>query len=205
MVKKFQGFCLPENIDENLPAYVDAFNDFNHAGCWAVLSTQHADCNGFMCPDCILNGEHTHMRAFADYARSRGFEITRPGYTDGVPALKAGDVIKYADEDKVRYLLMMSAECAYELRRTNSGIEIAPTYWGINTSDYEKQLILSNVLAIYRAKVGWPFWVPSMLERIVDQTAATGLYWSREEAKEMTVDEISKELGYRVKVVGDKK
>ena len=205
MVKKFQGFCLPANIDAELAAYVDAFNDVNRTGCLAVVSMQHADCDGFTCPDCILRSSHKQMCAFANYARSKGFKITRPGYTDGVPLLKTGDVVKYEDEGKVRYLLMMSAECAYELRRTSSGIEIASTYWGISTSDYEKHLILANVLAIYRAKVGWPFWVPSMLERIVDQTAATGLYWSREEAKEMTVAQIEKALGHKIKVVGDQK
>ena len=106
-----------------------------------------------------------------------------------VPVLRTGDVIK----DKLgRWILVMTPHEGYQLNPETSRIEF--------------HVFLSHAIpvVIHRDPDTGVFAAYDLL-RIIQGKAQQYLYWKEDTVKEMTVDQISKELGYTVKVIGNGK
>jgi hypothetical protein len=105
-----------------------------------------------------------------------------------VPVLRTGDVIK----DKLgRWILVMTPHEGYQLNPETSRIE------------FHAFLSHSIPVVIYRDPDSGVF-AAHDLQRIIQGKAQNQyLYWKEAAVKEMTVDQISKELGYTVKVIGN--
>lgn len=109
--------------------------------------------------------------------------------------LKTGMVVETRNGEK--YLVMLNPDCEdMELINFNGGY--MPLYY------YNNELIPAklftrdfDVVKVY--SVGW-----TIRDLLSDKECMEfKLIWKREEQKEMTIEEIEAELGYKIKIVGD--
>lgn len=220
----FNGYAVPKGAfdDDNFKKIVDVFNLATYDECLGhhplLGENIQMRCGSTDCRKCILrctaaDGDvaESHRRAFADYARRRGYTITRPGY-GFLQTLHPGDVVVTEEEAKGRcYWLVVTPGLWYRIERT-----VVHSYYGVDVKLTQRRKILagrvpdSSVIAVLRApdNRGGAFSALQLLEIIEGRRDCDWVvYEKRKEdpVKEMTVDEISKALGYTVKVVGQER
>jgi hypothetical protein len=105
-----------------------------------------------------------------------------------MPALQFGDVVKYDDGP---YGIVGNTDVHF---LTNKDGIMSIT--GVGRS----KTVVKNIIKVFRISSGEGF-RQGELYRIYTGLAAGFVIWEKQQVREMTVDEISKELGYTVKVV----
>lgn len=177
-VEMFRGFTVPSYHD--LKNNVDEFNK----GAWAYCSGE--DCDGISCADCLFccNAEYdkSKISAFAEYAKSKGYEITRPGCGEGTPhATTPGELTvrfkKLHPDAKVPYQATPGS-AGFDLTATSKktkkdsflryvveygtglAVEIPKGYVGLlfpRSSIYKKDMLLTNGVGVidsdYRGEI----------------------------------------------------
>lgn len=185
MVKTFKGFVVPELLDtEKGRAFVNKI--FKSKDVWAgcALTGCGQYCKGIACGSCIcslLPGSEFRCNALEEYVRKYS----------GVPELEPGDIVRIGDGFYVHI-------------QHNRAYRVHDNYiFDIHLN--QPEIIDTGVVAAVYRKVG-ELHTTSEIKAILRGSYEEEPYWKRPESvKEMTVDEISKALGYKVKVVGDEK
>ena len=214
MYEEFKGFKVPRPHDDTtynsvMSQTVDKFNEGEDVG-----RCSHVYCQGIGCSRCLFrwNGKHGDevIRAFAEYAHSKGYKITRDGLTtacNSKPELVPGMVIKTVDGS---FYLYIGAEKfkAQKIVKTSYGSadfsvigsryedldesQISSIfYWDDNRapSRFGKGLSSFNVMAVLRGSITKDGCIKE---------------WKKLAPVKMTVSEIAEKLGYEVEVVADK-
>lgn len=212
---RYAGFDVPAMTHKGLKKLVDSFNAGEQDIC--DDTAPEVDCMRVSCSGCILyphgGDKEARAKAFADYARAKGFEINRNGGTasQGMPEIKPGMLVR--STQGFFYL------CAFRSAREYVFYQLVGTEWGTQLVDHraiphDQDNAFAWVENIYydeRFGVSRS-WLPSSYIRSIvhsDGKKVPCAHWHRPKGttvvKEMTVDEISKALGYKVKVVGNEK
>ena len=142
------------------------------------------------CSDCIFCADDGTIEEFA---KEKGYGMFgKKKKNNAMPALKAGDVVHCEDG---RWVLVINS--------SENGI------WGylINDQTLTQCAVCRNqnrIEEIYRIDDDTNIFGDDELVELVAYRPEKWRIWKRENSvKEMTVDEISKALGYEVKVVGN--
>lgn len=203
---RFKGYIVPSGLDgKKLRAAADKFNaaDSSYGWCCGVGGL---DCVGVGCAECLLCDNHGDAEskrvAFARFLESRGIPVTRPGYgsaNSNMPELKPGMLIQGDTGD---YILVVSSAWGYQVALKENFVVIetqrdVPSesrivkvwYWA---DDPSVALHAGQIREIFRSDGVYPRAVRC---------------WVRPKpaAKKMTVDEVSRALGYTVEIVGNEK
>lgn len=212
----FMGKIVPPTVHGSGRELVEACraDDWNKA-CSCV------DCTRVDCAECFFSrptGNNTadDLKRFADeYEKSH--PSAKPeedkDKDKGMPELKPGDVVIYEcyPGDKKPHKLLHAGCAQYGITTNDSG-DVILSSWGATSTDPK---VVKAASAIYRPTELYYAISMSGLEAIAklplgkypeDVNSSAKLIWKRnEEVKELTVDEISKLLGYKVKIVGSDK
>lgn len=203
-METYKGFKVPPHPKDGLKHAVEDFNS-EDATCGCI----GACCEDVHCQDCIFtlgNASEKSLDAFAEYAAEHGYTITRKGYEyvnmekNVMPELKPGMVVEFRSGDKCLvvtekwgYMLISSSSTA---DRPLAGITART---GLQKDDPNIRRIWAPTnpedIPRYRA-------LSQLAHEDVLDDDSIKLIWERAKVREMTVDEISKALGYEVKVVG---
>lgn len=207
----FMGFEIPEMCYdmEKLKNAAARFNNSERPRAWCLGGD--SGCLGIDCGECLLcdnkgdvpEERERKRKAFAEYLRSKGIPVTRPGYETSVggdmPELKPGMLIQ---KDTGAYIIVVSSTYGYRVTLNGNSVVIetqcsVPSesrivkvwYWG---DDPSIVLHTDQIRGILRPEVNF-----SSVVRC----------WVRPKpaAKKMTVDEVSRALGYTVEIVGNEK
>ena len=177
MVTYFRGYYVPEMGSRGLESCADAFNARLDNRGWCTAAAEEIDCGDVSCKSCLLGvrcgNSGAKIAAFAAYLRSKGLNPIRPGFDDGrMPVVRPGMAI----------LLTDMATRGYVCEAT--GDEVV-AYKMLPGARHRSPLTLDDLRAIMG----------------VDGYKTTAVAeWTR--MKKLTVDEISKLLGYTVEIVG---
>lgn len=213
---RYAGFDVPAMTPEGLKKVVGRFNKGKTNLCSDTFPA--VNCDRIHCSTCILHGEvycggdnEARAKAFADYARAKGFETTRSGDTasQGMPEIETGMVVRLTDGRF--YLCVVKNEnetVLHELRKGDRGVGFVANMHRCFQGRVD--ILHSLITDVYYDGCSRPWLPPSLIVRIVESggTKVACAHWHRPEepvVKEMTVDEIEKALGYKVKVVGNEK
>ena len=216
---RYAGFDVPAMTHGGLKKLVARFNKRVTNLCYETGCS--VDCTGIPCGKCILygiercgGGNEARAKAFVDYARSKGFEITRTEATasEPLPEIEAG--IIYEKEGRL-FIVGGAVSDGWIVYPLGKGCILPnPRY---HKSFWFQQDIEEGVISRVFTD-GGP--VPScwltedQIRAVADddeaRMAVTNVrVWKRKEppkpVREMTVDEISKSLGYEVKAAGNEK
>lgn len=174
---------------------------------------RRVDCTQVDCSACFFYracGED--LKRFAvEYVKTH--PSVKPGVSkDDMPEIKPGDVVIYEcypGDNKPHKLL--HAGCAQYGITTNGSGDVIIYSWGATQTDPK---IVKAASAIYRPSNLYYAITTEGLKAIArlplgeypeDVNSSAELIWKREEVKELTVDEVSEKLGYKVKIVGKEK
>lgn len=205
--RRFRGYIVPSGLDDKkLRAAADKFNAADRPCGWCCGGATMAGCAGVNCRECLLcdnRGDTESKRvAFAQFLESRGIEVTRCGYgsaNSNMPELKPGMLIQ---EDTGDYILVVSSAWGYRVALKENFVVIetqrdVPSesrivkvwYWGDDPSVALHTYQIREIL------------------RPGGRIPVTVRCWVRPKpaAKKMTVDEVSRALGYTVEIVGNEK
>ena len=173
------------------------------------------DCVHVNCSECFFSrscGNNTaeDLKRFADeYEKIYPSAKPEEDKNDGMPEIKPGDVIIYECYPGNSKPLKMLAvgEASYGIAAGDAGT-VKISSWGSFKKEH-----LPKANAVYRGTVDGM--IPNIgLRAIADLELgcypkgvmnSAKLIWKREEVKELTVDEVSEKLGYKVKIVGSDK
>ena len=174
------------------------------SGCCADVPSKA--CSDLDCADCIFNYKHkTEMSALLKFIHAelgKKEEDMCKDSTDcnSFPKLETGDLVLYESKAGEKYLMLVlpNGGHAYSLR---SGAVV------LESVAYDLRHIDTAALKVYRTITDNP--ISSLTISNILAGADVPLYfakcvWSKPEFVELTVDEISEKLGYKVKVVGNK-
>ena len=197
-MKKYKGFIVPNDTDTCLSEQVDAFN--RDAACCAGLPCL---ARPTVCAECLFSrsvpeNKEKRRAAFIEYATEHGYVFNERteqlAKVNEMPALKPGMVVVFRDGD---VHLMVTSNRGYKLEAVGSHVCLG--------EDFEPES--SEIQRIYHIVLDYsPRWPDyTTLYDICNGSDAYDEYivWERPSVKEMTVDEISKALGYEVKVIGN--
>lgn len=205
----FMGFEVP-GMCYDMEKLKNAAARFNNSRVPTVWCHGIASgCIGISCTECLLCDnaanvpEERKRKAFAEYLHRKGIPVTRPGYETSVggdmPELKPGMLIQ---KDTGEYILVVSSKWGYQVALEKGSVVIetqrdVPSeslivkvwYWA---DDPSVALHTGQIQDILRPDGRLPYAVRC---------------WVRPKpaAKKMTVDEVSRALGYTVEIVGDEK
>lgn len=218
-VKKYAGYDVPEMSVDGMKRVVERFN----AGCKHICEgiDDGVECGGIDCTKCILNtcsyfrGEQKQCaRAFADYARSKGFEITRPEATASEPLPEIEPGVTCEIEGRL-FIVGGAVSDGWIMYPLGKGC-ILPEPQYLTSFSLQDMLRCGRISRVFTD--GGPIpscWLTEGQISAVanDDGARMALtnvrVWKWKEppkpVREMTVDEISKALGVKVKVVGNEK
>lgn len=191
----------------------------------ADLSTcTYCDCSGIACSFCMLNDRdcciaylkqhHKHLENYLkDIIKTPKGEETME---NDFPKLKPGMAITFTDYDKLGF--MVSETQIMYIHPHNSYSAIVEDWDSLGDRE-DIDVPYSRIKAVYastdiRNEAGEPIgsFIPLRLARMAeviskgeDPATLPGVkvIWRRQEHKEMTVEEIEKELGYKIKIVGE--
>lgn len=109
--------------------------------------------------------------------------------------LKTGMVVETRNGEK--YLVMLEPDCK-DMELINFKGGYMPLYYYNNELIFTEQSVQGfDVVKVY--SVGW-----TICDLLSDKECMEfKLIWERNEPKEMTIEEIEEELGYKIKIVGD--
>lgn len=216
---RYAGFDVPAMTHEGLKRVVEIFNEGRINIC--EDTNDGVDCIGVSCANCILNthirnpeGQKRCAKAFADYARSKGFEITRAKDTasEPLPEIEAG--IIYESEGRL-FLVGGKLPTGWIVYPLGKGCILPEPHYQAS-SWFQYRFACGAISRVFTDGRGFPsrWLIDEQIRAIVDddeaRMASTGVrVWKWKEppkpVREMTVDEISNALGYEVKVVGNEK
>lgn len=178
-----------------------------------VRACRCVDCKQVKCDECFFyrNTAEDLKRFAVEYVKTH--PSVKPEVSkDDMPEIKSGDVViyeRYPGDDKPHKLL--HAGCAQYSITTNGSGDVILCSWGATSTD---PVVAEAVSAIYRPTRLYRAITLSGLRAIArlplgeypkDVNSSAELIWKREEVKELTVDEVSEKLGYKVKIVGKEK
>ena len=176
------------------------------------------NCSWVSCSECFFSRLHGNstaedLKRFADeYEKVHPNAKPEECNDNGMPDTQPGDVIiyeRYPMDNRPHKLL--HAGCAHYGIITNDFGDVMIESWGAAPTDPE---VVKSASAIYRPTELYHAISMSGLAAIAklpigeypkDVNPSAKLIWRREEVKELTVDEVSEKLGYKVKIVGSDK
>ena len=178
---EFMGYKCPKGIEKvcDNSDFVDNSTKF----------CVNVNCTGIFCNRCLLSAEDGYARQAREKYRNR--------YTSPMPELKPGMIMRYGSNS---FKLLVNAE-------TVSGYGLELTDTGLLELDNYVQIQLYKVTHIYYGPQGSDGLISA--SSIVDLLRNADLHgkhfciWSLDTTRRMTVAEIEKELGYKIKIVAD--
>lgn len=211
MQETFMGKIVPPAVHGSARELVEACraDDWNKA-CNCV------DCTQLDCYECFFSRAHCNntaedLKRFADeYEKVHPSAKPEEDNDSGMPEIKPGDVIIYecypGNSEPLKLLAV--GEATYGIAAGDAG-SVKISSWG----GFKKEH-LPRANAVYRGTVDGM--IPTAGLRAIAELElgcypksvmySAKLIWKREEAvKELTVDEVSEKLGYKVKIVGKEK
>lgn len=202
MIKRFKGVAVPSGVDRNLEE-VHALMSERVEGCiFNATSRCHivglVGCSDIACSNCIC--AHMHRDLLKEYINKTKSEKENSAMEEQIKAiLKPGMVIRTVGGQFFLWIGGVSREC-YRIELTPTGVCIRE-----NIAWFRRYGEVDRVFAdTHESSPAMP--LIAMILSMNGMDASTWVEWKRPEpAKEMTVDEISKALGYKVKVVGNDK
>lgn len=174
------------------------------------------NCAHVKCSECFFfrhNSRDEDLKRFADeYEKANPSAKPEENKNDGMPEIKPGDVVIYEcyPGDKKPHKLLHAGCAQYGITTNDSG-DVIINSWGATSTD---PVVAKAALAIYRPTNLYTAITLSGLAAIArlplgkypkSINSSAKLIWKREEVKELTVDEVSEKLGYKVKIVGSTK
>ena len=208
----FMGKIVPPAMSGKECELVDACmtDDWNRA-CRCL------DCEQVECYECFFHrgsGNNTaeDLKRFAyEYVKTHPSVKPEVNKDDGMPEIKPGDVVIYECYPGCRkpIKLLVAGDATYGIA-AGDGKSVQIICWGCFKKEY-----LPEANAIYRGTDDYKMIPSDGLRDIADLKPGcypeyphvyAELIWKREEeVKELTVDEVSEKLGYKVKIVGSDK
>lgn len=195
MIKTYKGYSIPDCVDN--PLYRDTllYKAASTDSCVACRAGIPAGCDGAHCSDCILQMRATdkvdRLKCLREYVKAN--PVTSP--CEPMPELRPGMLLR---NDKGDFLLYVTPSISLTALSCESGVTTFT--WGVRTPDAER------IREVWWA-AGSDAAVPPgntyciITKGIHDPRVVK--HWKRPNpVREMTVDEISRALGYEVKVVG---
>lgn len=198
MVKTYKGVAVPSGVDSNLEALHASVANGVRGCVFATANSTVGDagCSDVVCPNCICNPRHRDtLKEYLNKAEKESSmeeqikKIVKPGM---VLRTKKGEFFLWIGGAR---------EEVYRLEHVNGRIALA------ECDSFDREY--DDVDAVYANHNGA---TPAVcvfsladLMRGRDCMFAHCVWKRPEPAKEMTVDDISKALGYKVKVVGNEK
>lgn len=219
--EKFEGKYIPKfESEEQLQACV-------LTKAVADLSTcAYCGCEGIECSSCILDNRDCcidYLKQHHECLENGLKDITKTSkgeetMENDFPKLKPGMAITFTDNNKLGF---MTSETQIMYVYPNNGYSMIADGWDL-LGDREDtgSVPYSIIKAVYAASDNYnetielesltPLRLACMEEAIrndEDPATLTGvkLIWCRQEHKEMTVKDIEKALGYKIKIVGEEK
>jgi hypothetical protein len=153
-------------------------------------------------------------------------EIKGVNMDNNVPELKAGHLIQFSktDEYHSRFALMMNDREFIYIKTVidkDGRAWLAMNGWDLIDFDRDGNELtsLNNICVVYASDASddnehASFVCPGIIRKILNsydsgnlicEDKYVSIIWKREETKELTIEQIEKELGYKVKIVGDEK
>lgn len=206
MVNQYMGKVIPEgNVDmvRRIAAESATISEVL-SGCCANVPGQA--CEGLNCVDCMFSYNHkTEMSALLKFIHAelgKKEEDMCKDSTDcnSFPKLETGDLVLYESMAGEKYLMLVlpNGGHAYSLR---SGAVV------LESVAYNLRYIGNAALKVYRTTADSPIsslTISNILAGSDVPSYFAKCVWSKPEFVELTVDEISEKLGYKVKVIGNK-
>ena len=123
-----------------------------------------------------------------------------------MPSLQPGFVLEYKEsKDVYRFLLMLGEEC---YGRSLFGYTVHEATYYAALGEF-KHINRDDIVAIYAASDHHGYCRYPQVKELVEILGSSRqdeyLLWQKQAGVELTVDEISKKLGYPVKVIGNEK
>lgn len=202
---RFKGYKIPRDViidDEKLRSIADRFNSADHCMGWCLGSD--VSCEGIDCGDCLMcDNEGCAERkraAFAAYLERRGIGVTRRGYgsaKSNMPELKPGMLAETGSTAK--YILIIGVS-----EGGVTGHEILTDMLGVD-------VVLGEPVSMTRGFIRKLWWSGgiglslSNVRRILGGGTLPDSVSCWGGIRKMTVDEVSKALGFTVEIVGNEK
>jgi hypothetical protein len=186
--KKFKGLFIPEGLTPNTVDLAFHGGRCCHAGKGVKCPHKHVgDCNKCLC----LSDHRDELLEWMGKNKNINEVKEKEMFTsEKMPELQFGDVVKWDDGP---YGIVGNTDVHF---LTNKDGIMSIT--GVSRS----KTAVENIIKVFRSSNGEGF-RQGELYRIYTGLAAGFVIWERPEVREMTVDQISKELGYTVKVIGN--
>lgn len=196
MAKTYKGYCIPDCVDNPYYRGTLLANAKFAGSCVARITDTPAGCGGILCSECIL---HMSERDKADRLKNlRGYVKEYPiaSPSELMPELRPGMLLR---DDKGKFLLYVTPSVSLVAQSCESGLTTFK--WGVRTPDeeciHEVWWAARSDMAISPGKASY------IITNGVHDPQGSIKHWKRPDpVREMTVDEISEALGYKVKVVG---
>lgn len=200
--KKFKGYVIPSEVDTEKGRELVRQGYLGKRHRCFLTSDFMPECEGVACCECIacinLGDSARKRKVFEEYDRRYPTE-------DFMSELKPGMIIKTVHGD---FFLWIGGDCKerYKLSLRTAEREFSTVALdSIATDSFSS----AEVAAVFADPLpGTPAVRPSAIIALLkgEDSGFARCVWKRPEpVKEMTVDEISKALGYKVKVVGNEK
>lgn len=224
--EKFEGKYIPKfESKELLLATV-----FSKAFAGNTTCPSQSDCSGLVCPDCMLHDRDCciaylkqHHECLENYLKNLGKtskekeEKGEETMENDFPKLGPGMAITFTNNNKLGF---MTSETQIMYVYPNNSYSAIVDGWDLLGDRENTDVPYSRIKAVYatsdtdnetkEVESLTPCRLARMSEAISnDEDLAdlegVKLVWCRQEYKEMTVEDIEKELGYKIKVVGAEK
>ena len=208
----FMGFKIPELCHDNeaFKAIAELFNSSKGTCAWCegAYGIPNRGCHGVLCTKCILCDNAGRIpaewkrKAFANYLRTRGIPVTRPGYEtpkekESMPELKPGMLIQL---DTGVFTVYINSNYGYQVLLRDNRVVLG-SLWRI-TNEHISKIWYSKLEPCVALSVGD---IQYILSGNLKPYGVTR-YWEKPESKatKMTLEEISQALGYEVEIVDEK-
>ena len=221
--EKFEGKYIPKFESEELK-YGNIFTKacMNYSIC-------SCECSGLKCDNCILDSRdhcieylkqhHKHLQNYIDsLMESLKQEKGEKTMENDFPKLRPGMAITFTNNNKLGFMI---SETQIMYVYPNNNYSAIINGWDFLGDREDVDVPYSKIKAIYATsdtdnETGeviesfTPWRLARMAEAISNDknlATLTGVkrMWRRRVRKEMTVEEIEKELGYKIKIVGEDK
>ena len=221
--EKFEGKYIPKFESDELKCrhiVSKAFTNYAPCSCY---------CEKIHCADCMLQSRNHCIEYFKQHRehlqncidrlmeslkQERGEETMENDF----PKLKPGMAITFTDNNKLGFMV---SETQLMYVYPNNSYSAIVDGWDRLGDQEGIDVLYSKVEAVYaisdteygdvKPRTGFtPYQLARMAEALSNDEDpsdldAVKLLWCRQNHKEMTVEDIEKELGYKIKVVGEEK
>ncbi len=207
MVNQYMGKIIPEGDVDRVRRIASESTTIAEALYLCCANVPAQVCEELDCRDCMFCYAHTpemsSLLKFIHAELGKKEEDMCKDSTDcsGFPKLETGDLVLYESLDGKRRLMLVlpNGGHAYVLKGNGDVV--------LDSVDCDLRYIDTAALKVYRPTGDKPldtYVIRYILAGAVVPSHCAKRIWSKPEFVELTVDEISNKLGYKVKVIGNK-